>query len=66
MDKTCNCMDPVPEDPFETELQALLEKYNKETDSSTPVFVLTSYLVMCLKNFNYCTRYRDNAKEAAA
>lgn len=37
---------------FEKELEALLNKYNKEKPSDTPDYVLAEYLVSCLDSYN--------------
>jgi hypothetical protein len=57
--KHCACFNPKPEDKFQTELQALLNKYSKEDDSNTADFILADYLNKCLDNFNYFVRYRE-------
>lgn len=48
----------VPEDPLQSELQALLNRHSAENRSNTPDFILAEYLMMCLAAFNYAVRYR--------
>ncbi len=44
---------------FYYELQELINKHCKESDSNTPDFILADYLKGCLKAFNRATIYRD-------
>lgn len=44
---------------FETELQQLLNRYSKENVSNTPDFVLSHYLLSCLRAFNMAVNRRE-------
>lgn len=44
---------------FEAELASLVNKYNMESGSNTPDFVIASYLVECLKTFNQSVVWRE-------
>ena len=64
-DSPCDCTpnsSAEPEDKFQTELRHLINKYSKENGSDTPDFVLAEYLTLCLRNFDYCVRYRESTK----
>lgn len=47
---------------FEKELQLLIEKHGLQEESGTPSHVLTYYIMMALKAFDYTTIMRDNSK----
>lgn len=36
---------------LESELRALLNRYSRESESGTPDYILASYLMGCLENF---------------
>ena len=64
-DLPCYCTtnsNAEPEDKFNTELRALINKYSKENGSDTPDFVLADHLTTCLRNFDYYIRYRESTK----
>lgn len=42
----------MPTPSFQTELEALINKYSVENQSSTPDFILAEYLTGCLEVFN--------------
>lgn len=42
----------MKEKTFVTELETLINKYNKENDSNTPDFILAQYMQDCLTAFN--------------
>lgn len=44
---------------FQKELEDLINKYSVENGSDTPDFLLASYLMGCLLNFNTITQHRD-------
>jgi len=44
---------------FEKELESLLNRYSKENDSNTPDFLLSEYLIDCLKAYNKALKNRD-------
>ena len=44
---------------FERELESLVNRYSRESDSDTPDFILAQYIVGCLQAFNIATRSRD-------
>jgi hypothetical protein len=44
---------------FQTELQALLHKYNKENISNTPDYLLADYIQQCLNALNNTINRRD-------
>jgi len=44
---------------FEKELKSLLNRYSKENNSNTPDFVLSEYLINCLKAYNKALKSRD-------
>ena len=44
---------------FEKELESLLNKHSKENDSNTPDFLLSKYLIDCLKAYNKALKNRD-------
>ena len=54
------------EDKFETDIRDAINRHSKENGSNTPDFVLAAYLVACLKNFDYFTRYRDSTNPTEA
>jgi len=41
------------------EIETVLNKYCKENDSNTPDFILTTYLMNCLKAFNSAVNSRE-------
>lgn len=47
-------------DDFTRELQALLNKYNKDTVTKTPGFILARYTEACLKTLEFTAKMRDN------
>ena len=47
-------------DTFESELQQLINKYSLEYQSNTPDFILSKYLILCLRNWNDCMQSREN------
>lgn len=51
----CEKLDEIvtEETMFNRELTSLLNKYSKENSSNTPDYVLSSYLIGCLKNYNH-------------
>jgi hypothetical protein len=44
---------------FESELQHLINRHSKENDSDTPDYILASYLIGCLENYNITVKARD-------
>jgi hypothetical protein len=44
---------------FNHELQALLNRYSKESKSNTPDYILATYLQDCLKAFNKAVNGRE-------
>jgi len=44
---------------FEKELTSLLNRYNKENGSNTPDFLLSEFLIGCLKTYNKALKKRD-------
>jgi len=44
---------------FRTELCNLINKYNIENTSNTPDYILTDYLIDCLKLFSIISEKRD-------
>ena len=44
---------------FEKELEHLINKYSIEKDSNTPDFLIVSYLMGCLQNWNISTLNRE-------
>lgn len=46
-------------DNFKKDLETLINKYNIESGSDTPDFVLTEYIVNCINSFNSIIRNRD-------
>ena len=50
-------------DEFERELQSLINRFSKETESGTPDYILASYLMACLKAFDEATNDRDAWKK---
>lgn len=44
---------------FEAELERLINRYNKESESSTPDFILANYLADCLAAYNSSVKARD-------
>lgn len=47
------------ETQFYRELTSLLNKYSKENKSNTPDFILSNYLLSCLRSFNYAVDERE-------
>lgn len=45
--------------PFKTRLELLLNEFSKETESNTPDYVLTMFLIDCLEAFNRAVGVRD-------
>lgn len=45
---------------FKSELRAIINRCSMENGSNTPDFLLASYLVKCLENFNMAVTARDN------
>ena len=48
---------------FRRELKELINKYSLENRSDTNDFLLSDYLVLCLDNFGYIVKYRDQLKD---
>lgn len=48
---------------FERELSALINRYNKESKSNTPDFVLAEYLKNCLLAFEKAVREREGYRD---
>lgn len=46
--------------PFEKELEQLINRYSQENGSDTPDFILAQYLLKCLENFNSTVRARKD------
>ena len=46
-------------DTFENELAALLNRFNFDTESATPDYILARYLVACLNAFSLTASARD-------
>ena len=46
-------------DEFLVELQCLINRYSRENGSNTPDFILATYLMGCLENFNKTLQYRE-------
>jgi hypothetical protein len=44
---------------FEKDLEDLINKYNRESGSNTPDFILANYLIGCLATFNMAVTRRD-------
>ncbi len=44
---------------FYNELASLLNRYNRESRSDTPDFILANYLIECLKTFDSITNQRE-------
>ena len=44
---------------FREELEELINRYSKETKSSTPDFVLADYLINCLNAYDRAVEWRD-------
>ncbi len=44
---------------FERELQSLLNSHSKENESNTPDFLLSEFLMGCLKAYNTALKKRD-------
>jgi len=44
---------------FESELQALINKYSKENESDTPDYVLAHFISYSLKAFNQAVNIRE-------
>jgi len=44
---------------FEQELTKLLNKYSIENGCNTPDFILSKYIINCLKNFNVMINSRE-------
>jgi hypothetical protein len=47
---------------FEKELQHLLNRFSKESESNTPDFILAEYLNNCLIAYNKALQKRENYK----
>lgn len=45
---------------FKKDLTSLINKYSLENGSNTPDFVLSEYLVMCLKAFNKSHQMKES------
>ena len=46
------------ESNFRKDLQCLINRHNRESDSDTPDFILADYLLDCLEAFDKATRHR--------
>jgi hypothetical protein len=44
---------------FEKELEVLINKHNVEKDSNTPDFLIATYLMGCLQNWNISVKNRE-------
>lgn len=44
---------------FHRELTSLLNRYSKENGSDTPDFILSNYLISCLRTFDNATKQRE-------
>ena len=44
---------------FEKQLEELINRHNKERESSTPDFILANYLINCLGAYNAAVSQRD-------
>ena len=44
---------------FEEELEVLINRFSKETESNTPDFILAQYLKGCLSNYAETVKARD-------
>ena len=44
---------------FEDELRKLINKFNMESDSNTPDYILSQYMFSCLISFNTATQQRE-------
>ena len=44
---------------FESELEALINKFSMESGSNTPEFILAEYMSQCLKSFNAAVCARE-------
>lgn len=49
---------------FRKELQNIINKHNKETESNTPDFILAKYLENSLKNFDDTMKLRDEWQQS--
>ena len=50
----------VENSEFQKELEDLLNRHCKENGSNTPDFILSEYLMECLRNFDRCVSRRTN------
>lgn len=57
----CASEKPAPAPPltFEKELESLLNRYSQENASNTPDFILSGYLLACLRAFNETSLARE-------
>lgn len=53
-------MNTIKNEPFEKELEALINKHSLENESNTPDYILTQYLINCLAAFTQATQQREN------
>lgn len=51
-------MEKDKETEFIKELTSLINRYNRESISNTPDFILAEYLMACLDNFDVITNIR--------
>lgn len=49
----------TPDTTFAKELEALINKYSKESGSNTPDFILATYLNGCLETFDQTLKARE-------
>ena len=47
------------ETEFHKELSSLINRYSKENGSNTPDFIIATYLISCLDNFNNTSNIRE-------
>lgn len=52
-------LDPVDERTFPQELKDIINKHSMDNGSNTPDYMLCSFLLNCLDNFNYITQQRS-------
>lgn len=56
-------MDRLDRQILEKDFEEIINKRSLENESNTPDFVLASYLVDCLENFNNTIRWRESLSE---
>ncbi len=50
----------IEKNVFRKELEALLNKHEKDTGTTTPDFLLANYLIGCMDVYDLTVRKRDN------